>query len=120
MEQKVNALELSPAKRREYYQRAHELFSDPATNRMYSCVELCKMAFNDQHFAIYYGDTYEMYVMNYFPEYFAVLSDLGRATVGKWGRALIQKWPDSEAGNQERCKALAEAIKRVDLLINAQ
>lgn len=113
MEANSVKLGFTPTQRRAIYQQAYDLFKTPGVLFKYSCAELCKIAFNDPAYSAY-GDTYEMFVKEYFPEYFAVLTDMGKATIGKWGRALISKLPDNAA----RCEALAEAIKRVDLLIN--
>jgi hypothetical protein len=110
-------MELTPAERLAYYQRALDAFTEPAYGR-YSCIVLGEMLIRNH--CPEWTDTYEMLIRALLPDYWQVLADTKRAQVGKWDRALIQPWPANEEGNKQRVEALQEAIRRVSLLIKQQ
>ena len=113
-------MELSPLKRREYYERALRAFQPGAEKPRfaYSCNLLWGYMINDypeiKNIPAYSSTDL---VRELLPEYYEVLRASLASINARDGKTLIGCWPVGDAGNIKRCEALTEAISRVNILI---
>lgn len=111
---------IPPTKRREYYERTLKAYQPGASKPAFSFSCNLLWRFMGEDYPEIKHSTAPAYqlVRDYLPEYYDVLFSAIGSVNPKDGRNLIGSWPVGLDGNIKRCEALAEAIKRVSLLIN--